>query len=1469
MRTLLRIVTLLCLGLVSPLFAQVGNSILTGLVEDPSQARIPGVTVTAVNTQTGVRTVVLTNESGVYNMPNLIPGVYTLRGSLPGFQTQTYEQVELGGNQTRRFNFSLKLAATATELEVTVDAQQLLTQSGGTIGDVLPQTVVRNLPLVGNDVLDLVNVLGGVSLAPTGAMSFSEGAEGTGSRFTTLAGISATYVNTSVNGLTVTDNFYAGIGEPDNTSGILSVTRINPDLVSEVRLILTPVDAELGRGNGQIQLTTRSGTNNFTGSARWDVRNPALNARSWLDNSTLGGPPTQDWFNQNQFTVSYGGPIIRNKTFFFALWDQQIVRSRTNVNNTVLTPCARNGIFRYYPGWVNDDALGNIPAPTTAANQSRPVVDINGNPVRPTTNPNGTAYTDNLRYVSVFGPIDFTNFPSSVAPDCSNIPLANGSLQGASSPSTAWDQNRWNFDPTGFVSKVFAETPMPNNFETGDGLNTAGFRYLRGQKGTDGGGFLGAVGTTSDNSNRKQINLKIDHLFTANHKLGTQWSYERDDAFIGAPNYQQGFWGSVRRRPHTFSGNFNSTLSPAMVNEFRFGLRRTNNRSLEAMDNPDFRDAARDFYPVINGIPAVVSLSILGSPMMNAGNATQGNQTRTITFADTLSWTRGAHSVRVGGEFRMNHSDVFNNINLIPRVAAGAGQVPVQANGTDFESLLDAHANYGQGNTNHFQDGNQGLLENLLLLQSGSIGNITQFYFVEYADRLNQFESYSTEATRSRVWEQREFALFVQDDWKVTRDLTTNFGLRWEYYGVPWEARGLLPAPVGGSNLAGVFGISGTGWSDWWQANPQTNGTPTVMEHIGKNSPNPGRSLYPPDRNNFGPVVGFSWNLPWFGQGRTVLRGGYSVTFQGGGNVAALDGTAGEVPGAIWSATYPAASNTYNRLADFGTAHKTFTTPGTFDFRDYPYTSVVPLPPDGSNPALALRPMAPVPLRFRPLGGIPTEFYDDTYVAPYVQNFTLSVTRSIGRKVTVDVRYVGTIAKKLFAEVPVNSPNFLTNGLKEAFDLARSGQESALLNDLTSSVNFRFGNSGADWLRAQTTGANMANLLATGNYASLADQLAFTNGSTANGGVILTGQPGESGLVLKRSINARFPNGAPDNFIIANPQFGNLNIVTNSNSSNYHSLQTQFTLRPTAGFNYQSTFTWSRMLGSPTAVNQGSGSVSFYSMDRRSQDYGLQFQHRKFDFRSHGTFVLPFGPNKLLLSNTTGWVARAIEDWQLSLIFNMSSGMPNTIVGRSMLYESVNSSNFGFPPPNLGPVDLSPAGVAAFGDFAHGIGKVSWADGAATGTYFGDMNFVRVPDPQCANVTTKVSGAGQTLQSRCNNLLSALAVVAPDGTQTLVFQNALPGTRGNLGTNTIEGPGLWTLDASMSKTFRIDDRHRLQLRFDATNVLNHPVPCSPGFCPGQARGTNLSLNGTTDFGLIGVKSALPARQFQGSLRLDF
>ena len=172
---------------------------------------------------------------------------------------------------------------------------------------------------------------------------------------------------------------------------LLSTTTLNPDLVGEIRLILAPVDAELGRGNSQIQISTRSGTNKFAGSAVWNIQNTSLNPNTWNRNNNVGtsltgckikgqtppcwNPTQPDWRNVNQYTLSYGGPIIKNKTFFFALWDQQISLTRALQSNTVLTDAARNGIFRFWEGWVPGNAVAAITTSTTSANPARPAVN--------------------------------------------------------------------------------------------------------------------------------------------------------------------------------------------------------------------------------------------------------------------------------------------------------------------------------------------------------------------------------------------------------------------------------------------------------------------------------------------------------------------------------------------------------------------------------------------------------------------------------------------------------------------------------------------------------------------------------------------------------------------------------------------------------------------------------------------------------------------------------------------------------------------------------------------------------------------------------------------------------------------------------------------------------------------------------------------------------------------------------------
>jgi hypothetical protein len=584
---------------------------------------------------------------------------------------------------------------------------------------------------------------------------------------------------------------------------------------------------------------------------------------------------------------------------------------------------------------------------------------------------------------------------------------------------------------------------------------------------------------------------------------------------------------------------------------------------------------------------------------------------------------------------------------------------------------------------------------------------------------------------------------------------------------------------------------------------PGQRGDLTELIFVGPDSPNPDVGAWEKDVNNFGPAIGFSWQVPWFGAGQTTVRGGYQVSYLlGGGRFSTLDATLANPPGSSYTATFNGG-------------------PGMeyIDLTSVP--SIAPVP-------VQVAPMEPIPVDSRT---IDLTAFDSNYVTPYVQNLTLAVTRNVGSKVTVDMRYVGTMSRKLYGTIPVNSSNFLYNGLKEAFDAARNGGESPLLDQMFAGIQIATSGcqgpggtpvscapvgtvtngitqTGAMHLRAATAG-QLRNNLANGNYVGLADSLYTLNYSKVGGiNSTLPAIPaGVNGAVLRY-------NNFPENFISANPQFDDATLQTNIGNSNYHSMQAEVTLRPTAGISLEGAYTWSKSLGR---------TGTFTNPVDRGPDYTLQEGHRTHNFRSNGTFALPIGPNKLLLGNSSGVLARAIEGWTMSWILNTTSGAPASITGANMLYAN------GVPD--------------VVGPFNPSAGRVQWDDGAPAGNYFGDA-YTKVSDPQCLSIASN-------LRSLCT--LNAIA----DSSGQIVLQNPLPGTQGNLGRNVIELPGTWSLDGAMSKRFQVTESKTLQVRVDAINIFNHPQPANP----------TLGLGGSTEFGNIASKTG--SRSFQAQLRLNF
>ena len=928
---------------------------------------------------------------------------------------------------------------------------------------------------------------------------------------------------------------------------------------------------------------------------------------------------------------------------------------------------------------------------------------------------------------------------------------------------------------------------------TSDGLNTAGYRWVRPEKnGTE--NIFGFNGNLA----RKQINTKIDHTVNNQNKLGVSYTYEDSSGNANYSTLPNGFQGSVFRHPQTLSATFTSTLSSTIINEARFGMRRTGSNTYNALNEPSTGAEATAFLPNYNGYPVLPALSagaMSGSGFLGGGSTSSYLDTTVLwTYGDSLSWTRGRHTFKAGGEIRRGNSlgyDAGIAPTTVPRTASGdapgAAVSTAAISGTVIPGVPGTPTVPGLAGSP--TTGNNLAMRQLLNFMSGSLASVTQLRFMQDPTKLDTFDDYKTYPWRVRDFHNNEASLYIKDDWKIQKNLTLNLGLRWDYFGVPYETHGLMAAASGGPEA--IWGISGTGFSDWMK--PGVRGTDTRSVYVGKNSPNSSTPWYENDYNNFGPAIGFAWELPWFGQGKTTVRGGYQVTYQigqSGNNIFQEQA----VPGSTDSITYAGDSSvTYIDLAKL--------------------PSIIPAPS-------TLLPMQPVPTTSRS-----QQVYNPEkgVVTPYTQNLTLSVTRSLSRAVTLDLRYVGTLSRKQWNPVfNINIPNFLYNGLAGAFDAARSGGESALLDQIFNGINLGAGTvgsggfTGAAALRADSRfNTNLAN----GNYSAVAATLNTLNYTAALNPTLPAFGPGVQGMVLK-------VNGFPDNFIVANPQYGVVNLITNDYSTNYHSLEVQGTLRPVHGLSIQSTWTWSKNLG--TGGPFGLGPTFTNPVDRHA-DYSIQTDTRVQDFRTNATFALPIGPNKLFFGSSSGIVARIIEDWQTSAVFNVNSGAPLTVTANNSLYGNAR-------PDIVGPFPTDDAKVTYEGT------------PAASGSYWAPGTFGTIRDPQCATLATN-------LQSLCS-----LNAITDAKTGQILLQNAKPGTVPTMGIGSVFGPGRWRFDMNLSKSIRLSESKSLQIRLDAADVLNHPEPNTPSL--------NLTGNAATTFGLISGKSNLH-RQLQAQLRFSF
>ncbi|MEK7407680.1 MAG: TonB-dependent receptor [Acidobacteriota bacterium] len=402
---MIRFVACFILAAVS-LAAQTGTSRIRGVVTDSSRAVVPGAEVTALHEQTGLARSATTNEYGQFNFDAMPLGAYTITVTLAGFKKFSAKGNELQVGEVLTVDVTLEPGAVTEVVDVTGISMQVET-SEASLGQVLDTKPIEQLPLNGRNPLHLMALQPGVSghasqaTSRSGTVTFSVNGDRGRGVYTTLDGVD--------------------ISDPVIPRGELSHVLLNPDSVSEYRVITSVAKAEYGRNSGaQVQIVSRSGGNAFHGNLFEFHRNTAFNANDWFNNRD---GLKREILIRNQFGGSFGGPIKKNTAFFFFNWQSQRLSQSISEVRTVLTPEARTGLFRYFVGGRNAPSM----------------VDAQGKPVAPACG--GSVTTNCYRTYNM------------VAGDLLNRGL----------------------NP--LMQSMIKLTNLPNDFTAGDGFNTARFRF--------------------------------------------------------------------------------------------------------------------------------------------------------------------------------------------------------------------------------------------------------------------------------------------------------------------------------------------------------------------------------------------------------------------------------------------------------------------------------------------------------------------------------------------------------------------------------------------------------------------------------------------------------------------------------------------------------------------------------------------------------------------------------------------------------------------------------------------------------------------------------------------------------------------------------------------------------------------------------------------------------------------------------
>lgn len=700
-------------------FAQTAGSI-SGTATDSSGAVVDGALVTVTNQDTGSSRTVKTNGTGYYVVPNLAPGVYAVIAEKQGFSAVKFEKTPLTVAQALVLNPKFTVGSVQETVNVDGATVAPIETESSQLSTLVDSKTMVDLPLLTRNPYELV-------LLSPGAIQPNNGSNGF-----------------AVNGSRDRNNNFLLDGVDNNDTSVpgpgTGIVGANPDSAQEFRVITNNFNAEYGRNTGAIiDVITRGGGNSLHGDAYWFGRYNALGARDFFNRP----PKKQDPYVRNDFGFSIGGPIIRNKTFFFLNNEYQRFRTTVTRSRTVPTAAFKSGLFT---------------VPTGSGTQT---IDL-------------------------------------------RTPGAPGNLTGLG------------LDPE--ISSLLNLLPDPN-----------GGQVIPGVSGT-------LTFASPDNLNAYNWTGKIDHKLTEKHQLTLRYAYGRSVEsnqshvelgpgldLLSTPSYQHGVFAGLT-----------STVSNSLINDFKFGW----NKNYAAFaSNCTIFNPITGVDPFGNGVDIQVpDAALLNGPINAFGCNTlfdaagQARNTGTTSYSDTVTWVKSGHTIKFGGDFRNVRSLGDSNFNS--------------------RSLLFFNRFSGSG----FQNAAVSLDPSTPSNIAATVQDLSWF---RVGGVLGQFQAQFYNRTGTRVptdtkdFRQHEFDGFIQDTWKIASNFTLNYGLRYQFNGVPFET---------GGNFANLF------------QNPDSFATSYTFTLVG---PGTGHQMYSDDYKNFEPRIGVAWDP--YKDGKTSIRAGYGI----------------------------------------------------------------------------------------------------------------------------------------------------------------------------------------------------------------------------------------------------------------------------------------------------------------------------------------------------------------------------------------------------------------------------------------------------------------------------------------------------------------------------------------------------------------------------------------------------------------